>query len=76
MRKVDPHRFRRDLIVTDRLERAAVGRIDQHDDDRDGNRRNQHRDKENAYNRLADIVADSLDMEKLAAIMDGGDTLR
>ena len=38
--------------------------------------RNQHRDKENAYNRLADIVADSLDMEKLAAIMDGGDTLR
>lgn len=34
--------------------------------------RNQHRDKEAAYDRLADIVAQSLDMEKLAEIMAGG----
>ena len=35
--------------------------------------RNQHKEKEAAYERLADVVEKSLDMEKLSAIMDEGE---
>ena len=84
--QIDAHGLRRHLVVTDGLERAAIGGVHQHDDQNNGHRGDQHRHKGGHAERPNLEVADTGKAlqqvgavghgTQLAPLEDGADDLR